>query len=42
MRGFTSTVDWPSLKIGPETALTPKEKEAAAKKANTEEINEVF
>jgi len=27
MKSFTSTVDWESLKIGPDTALTPKEKD---------------
>lgn len=32
MRSFTSTVDWESLKIGPETALTPKERDASSHK----------
>jgi hypothetical protein len=27
MRSFTSTMDWETLKIGPESALTPTEKE---------------
>lgn len=38
-KGFTSTVDWATLKIGPESAKTPKEKEAEAKKSK-EEPNE--
>lgn len=29
---FTSVVDWSTLKIGPETAMTPKEKESTDKK----------
>jgi len=27
MRSFTSTMDWETLKIGPESALTPTERE---------------
>lgn len=34
MRSFTSTVDWETLKIGPETALTPKEKEGSSHKTD--------
>jgi replicative DNA helicase len=41
LKSFTSEVDWSSLKIGPNTALTPKEKEAS-KKSSSEEPNEVF
>jgi len=32
MRSFTSEVDWESLKIGPESALTPKEKDDSSHK----------
>jgi replicative DNA helicase len=32
LKTFTSEVDWSSLKIGPKTALSPKEKAAAEKK----------
>lgn len=41
MKGFTSEVDWSTLKIGPATALTPKQKEEASKKTD-EEPNEAF
>ena len=34
------TMDWESLKIGPETALTPKEREDSAHKSD-EEINDL-
>ena len=41
-KGFTSVVNWGTLKIGPESAKTPKEKEAEAKKskegANDEDV----
>ena len=40
MKSFTSTVDWDSLKIGPESALTPKEKEDSSHKTG-EEINDL-
>ena len=40
MRSFTSTVDWESLKVGPETALTPQEKEDSAHKTG-EDINDI-
>ena len=40
MKSFTSTMDWESLKIGPETALTPKEREDSAHKSD-EEINDL-
>lgn len=42
---FTSEVNWQTLKIGPNSAETPKEKEAKKKSQenkSTEEINEVF
>lgn len=32
MRSFTSTVDWETLKIGPDSALTPQEKEDSSHK----------
>jgi len=34
MRSFTSTVNWETLKIGPDTALTPKERENTTHKTN--------
>ena len=34
MRSFSSVVDWETLKIGPDTALTPKEKEESSHKTN--------
>ena len=34
MKSFTSTVDWESLKIGPDTALTPKERDASSHKTD--------
>ena len=40
MKSFTSTVDWDSLKIGPETAMTPKEKDDSSHKTG-EEINDL-
>lgn len=41
MRSFSSTVDWETLKIGPETALTPKEKEESSHKTE-ESIDDPF
>lgn len=38
MKSFTSTMDWESLKIGPEPALSPKERESS--KTN-EEIDDI-
>jgi len=40
MRSFTSTVDWETLKIGPETALTPQEKDDSTHKTG-EDINDI-
>ena len=40
MKSFTSEVDWDSLKIGPESALTPKEKEDSSHKTG-EEIDDI-
>ena len=40
MKSFTSAVDWDSLKIGPESAMTPKEKEDSSHKTG-EEINDL-
>lgn len=37
---FTSTIDWSTLKIGPDTALTPKEKESSDKKTG-ESISDI-
>tara|TARA_X000001382_G_scaffold12215_1_gene8125 strand:- start:10951 stop:12156 length:1206 start_codon:yes stop_codon:yes gene_type:complete len=39
-KSFTSTMDWETLKIGPDTALNPKEKEATSH-ATGEEINDI-
>ena len=40
MKSFTSEVDWDSLKIGPASALTPKEKEDSSHKTG-EEIDDI-
>ena len=40
MRSFTSTMDWETLKIGPDTALSPKEREDNEQKTG-EEINDI-
>jgi len=40
MKNFTSTMDWETLKIGPDTALTPKERDAAAEKSD-EDIHDL-
>jgi replicative DNA helicase len=40
MKSFTSKVDWESLKIGPETALSPKEREENSQKTG-EEIDDI-
>ena len=40
MESFTSTINWDSLKIGPESALTPQEQEDAAGKTG-EEIDDI-
>jgi replicative DNA helicase len=41
MRSFTSTMDWSTLKIGPDSAETPKEKEENTH-GTGEEVNDVF
>jgi hypothetical protein len=40
MKSFTSTMDWETLKIGPESALTPSEKESNSR-TSSEEINDI-
>jgi len=40
MTSFTSVVDWESLKIGPESALTPKEREDSSAKTG-ESIDDI-
>lgn len=40
MKSFTSTMDWESLKMGPETALSPKEREASSHKTD-EDIDDL-
>jgi hypothetical protein len=40
MKSFSSTMDWESLKIGPETTLTPKEREASSHKTD-EDIDDL-
>ncbi len=40
MKSFTSEVDWDNLKIGPASAMTPKEKEDSSHKTG-EEINDL-
>ena len=34
MKSFSSTVDWENLRIGPDTALTPKERDASSHKTD--------
>ena len=40
MRSFTSTMDWETLKIGPESSLTPTEREANDQKTD-EDIDDI-
>ncbi len=40
MRSFTSTMDWETMKIGPDTALSPKEREDNDQKTG-EEISDI-
>ena len=40
MKNFTSTMNWETLKIGPDTALTPKEQEQSSHKTD-EEIHDL-
>jgi len=40
MKSFSSTMDWESLKIGPETALTPKQRDEISHKSD-EEIHDL-
>jgi len=40
MQSFSSTMDWETLKIGPETALTPKERDESSHKSD-EEIHDL-
>ena len=40
MKSFTSTDDWDTLKIGPDTALTPKEREDSSHKTG-EDIDDI-
>jgi len=40
MRSFTSTMDWETLKIGPDTALTPTERADNDQKTN-EDIDDM-
>jgi len=42
MEGFTSTMDWDTLKIGPESTLNPKEKEEVKGNIAGEEIHEAI
>ena len=39
-KSFTSTMNWETLKIGPDTAMNPKEKEATSH-VTGEEINDI-
>ena len=42
MEDFTSEVDWKTLKVGPNTAFTPKQKEAMKKAMSTgEDVQEL-
>ena len=40
MKSFTSVMDWETLKMGPETALTPQEREASSHKTD-EDIDDL-
>jgi hypothetical protein len=40
MKSFTSSMDWESLRIGPESAQTPQEKEASSHKTG-EDIDDL-
>ena len=40
MKSFTSVMDWESLKMGPDTALTPQEREASSHKTD-EDIDDL-
>ena len=40
MRSFTSTMDWETLKMGPESAISPKDKEDSSHKTG-EEIDDI-
>ena len=40
MKNFTSTMDWETLKIGPQSELTPKERDANAEKSD-EDIHDL-
>jgi hypothetical protein len=40
MKSFSSSMDWETLKIGPDTALTPKEREANSHKTG-EDIDDL-
>ena len=43
MEGFTSTMDWDTLKIGPQSAMNPKEREAIKDSLSTgEDIHEAI
>ena len=41
MRSFTSSIDWETMKIGPETAMSPQQKEETSHKTG-EDIDDVF
>ena len=42
MEDFTSEVDWKTLKVGPASALTPKQKESLKKSMSSgEEVQEL-
>ena len=36
MHSFTSTMNWDTLKIGPDSSLTPKEREGSSHKTGEE------
>jgi hypothetical protein len=40
MKSFSSVMDWETLKMGPDTALTPKEREASSHKTD-EDIDDL-
>jgi replicative DNA helicase len=41
MEDFTSVMEWDTLKIGPHSAMNPKEKASIREQMSTEEVNEL-
>ena len=41
MESFTSEMEWDTLKIGPSSAMNPKEKASIMDQMSSEEVNEL-